>query len=141
VAIETKGNTRYRVVLPKNSPDKPLYVAFGDDSGGGINPPPDGGDVTVTFPVRTPTTTSVAASTSSQQLLPENGERKGFSFYNNSSGLVLLSFTGPATETNFWVALPPRGFLLLDQQLIIGNAIHAIWLEDATGTIQVTDYV
>jgi hypothetical protein len=140
VAIETKGNTRYRVVIPRNSPDNPLYVAFGDE--GGSITLPEGGDVVVTFPPRTPTTTSVPASTSSKQLLPVNAERKGFSFYNHSSGLALLSFTGPASEANFWVTLPPRGFLLLDQQLIIAHAIHAVWLDAAaTGTIQVTDYV
>ncbi len=141
MAVETRGNTRYKVVLPRNSPDSPLYVAFGDGESGGTTPP-EGGDVTVTFPTRTPTTTSVLASTVSQELLPVNADRKGFSFYNHSSALVLLSFTGPASETNFWVGLPPRGFLLLDQQLIIDNAIHAVWLDAAaTGTIQVTDYV
>jgi hypothetical protein len=51
-----------------------------------------------------------------------------------------LSFSSPATSSNAFIVMQPGSFLLLDQQLIVTNAIYGIWAS-ATGTAQVTEYV
>jgi hypothetical protein len=100
----------------------------------GIDPLP------TTVPVRTPTTTSVASSASSVTILAANANRRGVSIANDSTASLRLSFTSPATTTNAFIVLPPGSFILLDQQLIVGNAIYGIWTA-ANGTAQVTEYV
>lgn len=89
---------------------------------------------------RTPTTTSVSSSATSVLILASNSSRKGFSISNNSTSNLYLSFTNPATTTNSFIQMPSNSFLLLDQQLIIPNAIYGIW-SSANGTAQVTEYV
>jgi hypothetical protein len=100
----------------------------------GIDPLP------TTVPARTPTTTSVPSSATSVTILASNANRKGFSISNVSTAKLYLSFTNPATTTNAWIEMPAGAFLLLDQQLIVGNAIYGIWAS-ANGTAQVTEYV
>jgi len=99
----------------------------------------DGSGVTqpTTVTARTPTTTSISSSATS---VTSNASRKGFSIANVSTAKLYLSFSNPATTTNAFVELPAGGFLLLDQQLIVTNAIHGIW-SAASGTAQVTEYV
>lgn len=89
---------------------------------------------------RTPTTTSISSSATSVLILASNSSRKGFSVSNNSTSTLYLSFTNPATTTNSFIQMPSNSFLLLDQQLIIPNAIYGIW-SSANGTAQVTEYV
>lgn len=89
---------------------------------------------------RTPTTTSFASSASSAQLLASNASRKGLTICNISTGKLYLSFTSPATVANSFIEMQPGSFLLLDQQLIVTNAIHGIW-GTVNGTAQVTEYV
>jgi hypothetical protein len=89
---------------------------------------------------RTPTTTSVASSTSSGLILAANNARRGFSIANVSTAKLYLSFSTPATSANCFIEVPPSAFLLLDQQLIVTSAIYGIWAT-AAGTAQVTEYV
>lgn len=89
---------------------------------------------------RAPTTTSVSSSTSSVLLLAANTNRKGISIVNDSTAVLRLSFTSPATNSNAFMVLQPKQFLILDQQLIITNAIYGIW-ESVNGTAQITEYV
>lgn len=89
---------------------------------------------------RTPTTTSVASSASSVTILALNANRRGVSVANDSTATLRLSFSTPATSANAFIALPPGSFILLDQQLIVGNAIYGIWTA-ANGTAQVTEFV
>lgn len=89
---------------------------------------------------RTPTTTSVAGSASSQQFLAENTSRKGLSISNISDSKLYLSYANPATLVNCFLELQPGAFLLMDQQLIVGNAIYGIWAS-ANGRAQITEYV
>lgn len=90
--------------------------------------------------VRTPTTTSIASSSSSQTFLNANASRKGLCVSNISDNKLYLSFSTPATLTNAFIELQPGQFLLLDQQLITGNAIYGIWAA-ANGRAQVTEFV
>lgn len=89
---------------------------------------------------RTPTTASVSSSASSVTILASNASRRGFSISNISTAKLYLSFSGPATTANCFIEVPSGGFLLLDQQLIVTNAIYGIWAS-ANGTAQVTEYV
>lgn len=91
-------------------------------------------------PARTPTTTSVASSSSSVTILAANTNRRGFSISNVSTSKLYLSFSNPATVANSWIEVPAGAFLLLDQQLIVPNAIYGIWAS-ANGTAQITEYI
>lgn len=102
---------------------------------------PGGGDTTQrSVAPRIPTTTSVASSASSGTILAANLNRKGVSLSNVSTAKLYLSFTSPATTTNCFIEIPAGAFLLLDQNLIVTNAIYGIWAS-ANGTAQVTEYV
>ena len=105
-----------------------------------LDPVPVSGTVTSQVAVRTPTTTSVASSATSVTVLATNANRKGFSISNISSAKLYLSFTSPATTTNCFIEVPAGAFLLLDQQLIVSNAIYGIWAS-ANGAAQVTEFV
>jgi hypothetical protein len=96
--------------------------------------------IATSVPTRTPTTTSVSSSASSVTILASNTNRKGFSISNISTSKLYLSFSSPATLTNCFIEIPAGAFLLLDQQLIVTNAIYGIW-SSANGTAQVTEYV
>lgn len=89
---------------------------------------------------RTPTTTSVASSATSVLILAANANRRGFSIANVSTSTLDLSFSNPATAGNCFIRLPAGAFILLDQQLIVTNAIYGIWAS-ANGTAQVTEFV
>lgn len=91
-------------------------------------------------PARTPTTTSVASSATSVLILASNADRKGLSIANNSTSVLRLAFNVAATTANAFIVLQPKSFILLDQQLIVTNAIYGIW-ESANGTAQVTEFV
>lgn len=90
--------------------------------------------------VRTPTTTSVASSATSVTVLASNGSRRGVSVANLSTAKLYLSFSAPATTANCFIEIPAGGFLLLDQQLIVTNALYGLWAS-ANGTAQITEYV
>lgn len=102
----------------------------------------DGSEVTqpTSVAVRTPTTTSVASSATSVTILAANSNRRGFSISNISAEKLYLSFTAPASTANCFIEVPPGAFLLLDQQLMVTNAIYGLWAA-ANGAAQVTEYV
>ena len=89
---------------------------------------------------RTPATTSVASSATSVTVVATNSSRKGLSVSNISTAKLYLSFSSPATTANCFIEIPAGAFLLLDQQMIVGNAIYGIW-SAANGAAQVTEYV
>lgn len=91
-------------------------------------------------PLRTPTTTRIVSSASSVLILAANTSRKGFGISNISTSKLYLSFANPASIANCFIEVPGSGFILLDQQLIVGNAIYGIW-ETANGAAQVTEFV
>jgi hypothetical protein len=90
--------------------------------------------------VKTPTTTSVASATASTAILAANANRRGVSVMNDSTATLSLSFSATATAANCFIKLSPGSFILLDQQLIVSNAITGFW-SSANGTAQVTEYV
>lgn len=87
-----------------------------------------------------PTTARVNSATSSTPLLAANAARKGLCVSNISTAKLYLSFSGTATVNNSFVELPAGGFLLLDSQLIVPNAVTCIW-DAANGGAQVTEFV
>lgn len=87
----------------------------------------------------TPTTTSVAASTSSVQLLAANASRKSFSVCNTGLFDLFVSFTNPATSLNSFIRIPPGGYLPPDITVRTSGAIYGIW-DGLGGTAQVTEY-
>jgi len=128
---------------PRQVNDEAINIAGGKtfqviqlaDSSGSIVDPAQG-----TVVSRTPTTTSVASSSSSVTIISANANRRGISIANDSTQILRLSFNSPATTSNAFIVMQPGSFLLLDQQLIVGNAIYGIWVS-AYGTAQVTEYV
>jgi hypothetical protein len=99
-----------------------------------------GNPIPTSVAARTPTTTSVASSATSVTVLAANANRKGVSIANDSTSILRLSFATPATSANAFIVMQPNSFLLLDQQLIVGNVLYGIWAS-ANGTAQVTEYV
>lgn len=99
-----------------------------------------GNPIPTSVPLRTPTTTSVASSGTSGTVLAANSNRRGISVMNDSTSVLRLSFSTPATTANAFIAMQPQSFLYLDQQLLVGNIIYGIWTS-ANGTAQVTEYV
>ena len=102
------------------------------------------GDVYDEFLVTTsalqPTTTRVAATTSSVCLIEAADDREGIAIENRSTATLYLSFSDPATELNSFLAMTAGSFLLLDRQLIIASAIYGLWLA-ADGAAHVTTFV
>lgn len=139
------------------SPSNPLPVTGGTGGGGG-----GGGDASAANQVlqlaelqeinaklsepRTPTTTSVASSTTSVALLGGNTSRRGLSICNESTSTLRLSFSSPATAANSFLSIAGRasglqsGFVMLDNQLIVNSTVYGIW-DSANGTAKVTEYV
>jgi len=130
---------------PGTNPDEAVNVVNGKvfnvvqlaDSNGDIVDPGSGGGNNA---ARTPTTTSVSSNTNSVAILASNSNRKGFSISNISTAKLYLSFTTPATLANCFIEIPAGAFILLDQQLIVPNAIYGFWAA-ANGAAQVTEYV
>ena len=100
---------------------------------------PVSGTVTSQVAVRTPTTTSVASSVTSVSVLASNAARRGFSISNVSTSKLYLTFGVTASVATSFIEVPAGAFLLLDQQLIVTNAISGIWAA-ANGTAQVTEF-
>lgn len=105
-------------------------VEIKNDSG---NPVPMG------VPARTPTTVSIASTTTSTTIATSNANRKAIMINNQSTSDLYLSFTSPATSSNSFLEMAAGSVLALDQQMIITNAIYGIW-NSANGTAQVTQF-
>lgn len=85
-------------------------------------------------------TVSVTSSASSVTITAANADRKGISIYNNSTAALYLSYATPATAANSFMQMQPGSLLMLDQQLMVSNAIYGIWTA-ANGSAQITEYV
>lgn len=144
---------------PGTAPDEAINVVNGkvfnvvqlaDTEGNVVDPGSGGGGVTVantdenpvptSVPSRTPTTAQVPSSTSSVTILPYNSDRRGLGICNLSTANLYLSFSSPATTDNCFIQVPAGAFILLDQQLIVPNAIYGLW-DDVDGNAQVTEFV
>lgn len=84
-------------------------------------------------------TVQVNSSTTSVTIAAANTARKGISIYNNSTAALFLSYANPATSANAFMQMAPGSLLMLDQQLIVTNAIYGIWTA-ANGAAQITQY-
>ena len=62
-----------------------------------------GNPVPVTVPISSPTTTSVNSSVASVPILAANSNRRGISVANDSTSVLRLSFTNPATSVNAFI--------------------------------------
>jgi hypothetical protein len=130
---------------PGTNPDEAINIVNGKvfnvvqlaDTEGNVVDPGSGGGTEVGL---SPTTASVASSTSSVTILASNANRKGFSVCNISTSKLYLSFTSPADIENCFIEIPAGAFILLDQQLIVPNAIYGFWAS-SNGAAQVTEYV
>ena len=87
----------------------------------------------------TPTTTRVASSASSVTLKASNSSRKGLSIYNDSTALLYVSYTTPATTTNQILTIPPTGYWEMPEP-ITTVAVYGIWAS-AQGGAMVTETV
>lgn len=85
-------------------------------------------------------TVKVNSSASSVTIVGANTDRKGISIYNNSTAALFLSYATPATADNSFMQMQPGSLLMLDQQLMVSNAIYGIWTA-ANGSAQITEYV
>ena len=85
-------------------------------------------------------TVKVDSSATSSTIVGANTERKGISIYNNSTAALFLSYSTPATADNSFMQMQPGSLLMLDQQLMVSNAIYGIWTA-ANGAAQITEYV
>ena len=99
-----------------------------------------GDSIAVSVPPRTPTTTSVASSATSVTILASNANRRGLLIFNDSTALLRLSVSTPATQANSLITMAPGSTLLLDHALIFTGTIYGIWTA-ANGTAQVTEFV
>jgi hypothetical protein len=94
-------------------------------------------------PARTPTTTTISATTTSALAIAANLNRRGLLIQSEATGVARFSFANPATTTNHFMAIAPGrpgGFVGLDQQLIVTNAIYVI-CDVSGGSIQITELV
>lgn len=85
-------------------------------------------------------TVRIASSTNSVQLVALNDNRKGISIFNNSNAQLYLSYQTPAIANNSWLLMQPGALLMLDQQLVVKNAIYGFWTS-ANGGAHVTEYI
>lgn len=99
-----------------------------------------GNPIPVSTPPTSPTTTRVPSSASSVTITTQNNSRKGLGVCNLSTANLYLSFSSPASTTNCFMSVPGGAFILLDQQLIIPNAIYGLW-DGVDGGVQVTEFV
>ena len=147
-AISVAGGKTFQVIQLADSEGNIINPAAGDIILNGdvvigteIEISNDSGNpIPTTVPLRTPTTTSVESSGTSVTVLAANSNRRGISVMNDSTSVLRLSFTTPATTANAFIAMQPQSFLYLDQQLLVGNIIYGIWTA-ANGTAQVTEYL
>jgi hypothetical protein len=95
--------------------------------------------VNAAFATLTPTVTSVASSITSVTLLATNSSRRALWVTNDSTSVLRLSFSTPATQANSSVIFQPGQFLILDPLMIGTGAIYGIWAS-ANGTAQVTEF-
>lgn len=86
-------------------------------------------------------TSSIAASTSSQQLLPENISRLEDTIANDSTAILyVLEGAGTASATNFTYAIPAKSDTLGLSYYVAtewGGAVQGVWAS-ANGAARIT---
>ena len=87
----------------------------------------------------TPTTTRVSSSASSVTLKAANTNRRGLTIFNESTQILYVSYTTPATATNYIVQLAPNNYWEMPQP-ITTVAVYGIWVA-ANGAAQITEAV
>ena len=88
----------------------------------------------------TPTTTSVSSSATSVTILASNASRKTFAVYNDSTAILSLSFSTPATVANSFVRMAAGAYYEHPLGSRVTGVIYGIWAS-ANGTAQITEYV
>jgi hypothetical protein len=86
----------------------------------------------------TGTLTSVAAATSSTQLLALNAARKEMYVYNDSTAILYLAFAGAASTTSYTLQIPPGGFFEMPTSPTYTGAIFGIW-SAVNGNARITE--
>lgn len=81
---------------------------------------------------------NVGASDTSVELLAENSERKGASFYNDSDKSAYLKLGSTASTTSFTIKIAPQGFYELTWPCST-SAIDCIWEASPTGDMRITE--
>lgn len=126
------------VLVPAGT--RALLIA-GEDSGGVghiLRTNPDG---TLAFSIAQPTTgtiTPVPQNVASVTLLASNANRKGATFYNNTTVSLFLKEGPGASSTDFTVRLTPGALYELAFPVYTG-IVTGIWSAAGGGTAQVTE--
>jgi hypothetical protein len=87
----------------------------------------------------TGTTTSVSDTAVSTTLLAANANRKGATFYNDSTSTLYLKCGATASTTSFMLPVEQRGYLELPFKYT--GIVDGIWVADtATGAVRITEF-
>lgn len=86
----------------------------------------------------TGTSSSVNDSATSVTLLAANANRRGASFYNDSSATLYLKCGSTASLTSFTIPVEPRGYYELPFKY--AGIIDGIWSSAAGGAVRITEF-
>lgn len=100
----------------------------------------DYGVVTRTIPQTAPNSTvsSVASSNTSVTLLALNLNRKGATFYNDSTSALYLKLGATASDTSFTLKMAPHSFFEMPLPCYTG-VIDGVWIS-VDGAVSVTEF-
>jgi hypothetical protein len=94
---------------------------------------------------RDATTTSVSDSASSQNLLDENVDRRGFWIVNDSSSILYIKFGATATTTDWTVKLAAGDRLEHLPGEYVGvlyvGRVDGIWSANGSGAARITEFL
>lgn len=83
--------------------------------------------------------TNVAQNAANVQLLAANNARKDASIFNDSTANLFISFSGPASLTNFKVKIAAGGYWSMQPGAIFTGQINGIWDAAGAGAARVTE--
>jgi len=86
---------------------------------------------------QTATVTSVNDTALSTQLLAANTNRKGATFYNDSSSRLYLKLGTTATTTSYTIQIAPSGYYEIPNGYT--GRVDGIWSADSTGAVRITE--
>jgi hypothetical protein len=87
----------------------------------------------------TATRTNVAGANSDTSLLASNANRKGATFFNDSTAILYLAYgSSAASLTSYTVQIAPGGFFEMPVEPIFTGAIRGIWAA-ANGNVRITE--
>jgi hypothetical protein len=100
----------------------------------------DYGVVTRTIPTSASTSsvTSVGASVTSVTLLASNSNRKGATFYNDSTSYLYLKLGATASNVSFTLKMAPNSYFEMPLPVYTG-IIDGIWIS-VNGAVSVTEF-